>query len=64
LTWFDYMFLRVIKNTSETYVSLEQADIEYLFKVNEYLDIQEYLESAQYKAEEIKNNANKNRPKL
>lgn len=39
------MFFRAVKETSETGASLESMDLAYLFKINEYLDIQNFIES-------------------
>jgi hypothetical protein len=36
--------MRAVKEGGETAMSLESQDLEYLFKINEYLDIQNYLE--------------------
>jgi hypothetical protein len=36
--------MRAVKDGGETAMSLESQDLEYLFKINEYLDIQNYLE--------------------
>lgn len=38
------MFMRAVKDGGETAMSLESQDLEYLLKINEYLDIQNYLE--------------------
>jgi hypothetical protein len=38
------MFFRAVKEGGETAMSLELQDLEYLLKINEYLDIQSYLE--------------------
>lgn len=38
------MFFRAIKEGGETGASLESLDLNYLMKINEYLDIQSYLE--------------------
>lgn len=38
------MFMRAVKEGGETAMSLESQDLEYLLKINEYLDIQNYLE--------------------
>lgn len=36
--------MRAVKEGGETAMSLESQDLEYLLKINEYLDIQNYLE--------------------
>lgn len=38
------MFFRAVKEGGETAASLESLDLNYLMKINEYLDIQSYLE--------------------
>lgn len=38
------LFMRAVKSGGETAQSLESMDLEYLLKINEYLDIQDYLE--------------------
>jgi len=44
LTPIEVLFMRAVKDGGETAMSLESQDLEYLFKINEYLDIQNYLE--------------------
>lgn len=39
------MVFRAIKIGGETAASLATQDLEYLLKINEYLDIQDYFES-------------------
>lgn len=36
--------MRAVKDGGETAMSLESQDLEYLLKINEYLDIQNYIE--------------------
>lgn len=36
--------MRAVKECGETAMSLESQDLEYLLKINEYADIQNYLE--------------------
>jgi hypothetical protein len=36
--------MRAVKEGGETAYSLESQDLEYLLKINEYLDIQSFLE--------------------
>jgi hypothetical protein len=38
----------------ESYISLESADMAYLLKLNEYLDITEFVEEVYDREEEIK----------
>lgn len=38
------MIFRAVKEGGETAASLATQDLEYLFKINEYLDIQDYFE--------------------
>lgn len=45
----EMMFLRAVKEGGETAMSLESQDLEYLLKINEYLDIQAYLEADVHK---------------
>lgn len=51
------MIFRVVcdKRTSETRESLEKMDMTYLLKLNEYLDIQDYMEEV-HQTEAEKNN--------
>jgi hypothetical protein len=39
------MIFRAIKEGGETASSLATQDLDFLFKINEYLDIQDYFES-------------------
>lgn len=50
----DSLILRVVtdKRVSETRYSLNLYDMEYLFKLNEFLDIQDYLMEVQQKESE------------
>ena len=50
---------RAIKETSETGQSLESLDLNYLVKINEYLDIQSYIEEDIELQVEVKNKSNK-----
>lgn len=49
------MFFRAVKEGGETGQSLESLDLNYLMKINEYLDIQSYLEGDVEKQIERKN---------
>jgi hypothetical protein len=53
------MMFRAIKETSETGQSLESLDLNYLVKINEYLDIQSYIEEDIERQIERKHEANK-----
>lgn len=50
----DSLILRIVtdKRVSETRLSLNYYDMEYLFKLNEFLDIQDYLVEVQHKESE------------
>lgn len=48
--------MRAVKEGGETAMSLESQDLEYLLKMNEYLDIQNYLEGDVHKQIERKQN--------
>ncbi len=37
--------MRAVKEGGETAMSLESQDLDYLLKINEFLDIQDYLEA-------------------
>uniref|UniRef100_A0AAU8GFP2 Phage protein n=1 Tax=Salmonella phage vB_SEnST11_KE22 TaxID=3161173 RepID=A0AAU8GFP2_9CAUD len=66
LTWFDYLWCRALKNfKGESYSSLESADMAYLLKLNEYLDVEEFVSDVHEKEEESKARANQaaNRPR-
>lgn len=54
LTWFDHMMFRIIfhKECSETRKSLEEYDMDYMFKLNEYLDSLDYLEEVASQVEQ------------
>ena len=39
------MIFRAVKEGGETAASLATQDLDYLFKINEYLDIRDYFES-------------------
>lgn len=55
LTWFDYLWCRALKGfKGESYISLESADMSYLLKLNEYLDITEFVEEVYDREEELK----------
>ena len=40
----EMLFFRAVKEGGESAVSLESMDLEYLLKINEYIDIQSYME--------------------
>lgn len=66
LTWFDYLWCRALSNfKGENYLSLENADMAYLLKLNEYLDVQDFISDVNDKEETAKANSsragNKNR---
>jgi len=48
--------MRAVKEGGETAMSLESQDLEYLLKLNEYLDIQNYLEGDVHSQLERKQN--------
>lgn len=48
--------MRAVKEGGETAMSLESQDLDYLLKINEYLDIQDYLEADVNKQIEAKRN--------
>lgn len=53
LTWFDYLWCRALKNfKGESYMSLESADMAYLLKLNEYLDVEEFISDVNEREEE------------
>lgn len=44
LSWFDYLWCRALKGfKGENFSSLESADMAYLLKLNEYLDIDDFI---------------------
>ena len=58
LTWFDYLWCRALKSfKGESYSSLESADMAYLLKLNEYLDIEEFIQDVQEREEQSAANA-------
>ncbi len=55
LTWFDYLWCRALKSfKGESYMSLESADMAYLLKLNEYLDIEEFVTDVNDREEQSK----------
>ena len=55
LTWFDYLWCRALKNfKGESYFSLENADMAYLLKLNEYLDVEEFINEVSERDHEAK----------
>ena len=58
------MRFRIITKTNETLESIEHADIEDIFKLSEYLDIQQFLEDTQNKEQEATQKAQSNIPKF
>lgn len=64
LGWFDWMYCRVLKNfKGENRESLEGGDMAYLLKLNEYLDVEEFITDTDHKDQEArrKTEANKSR---
>ena len=45
LSWIDGLIFRSIKEGGETAASLATQDLDYLFKLNEYLSIQQFFEA-------------------
>jgi hypothetical protein len=45
LSWLDGMIFRAIKEGGEVASSLFEQDLDYLFKLNEYLDVQQFFEA-------------------
>jgi len=41
----DMLFMRAVKDGGETAMSLESQDLEYLLKINDYLDAMNMIES-------------------
>jgi hypothetical protein len=44
LTPIDMLFMRAVKEGGETAMSLESQDLEYLLKINDYLDAMNMIE--------------------
>jgi hypothetical protein len=65
LGWFDWMYCRVLKNfKGENRLSLETGDMAYLLKLNEYLDIENYItETDQKEQDATRATANANTPR-
>ena len=61
----DSLILRIVtdKRVSETRLSLNYYDMEYLFKLNEFLDIQDYLVEVQHKESEKQSKQQENNTK-
>lgn len=54
LTWFDYLWCRALKGfKGESYTSLESADMAYLLKLNEYLDVEDFINEVHERDMEI-----------
>lgn len=53
----DSLILRVVtdKRVAETRYTLNMFDMEYLLKLNEFLDIQDYIQEVQHKESEAAN---------
>lgn len=58
------MRFRIITKTNETLESIEHSDLEDIFKLSEYLDIQQFLEDTQNKEQEAAQKAQNNMPKF
>ena len=58
------MRFRIITKTNETLESIEHSDLEDIFKLSEYLDIQQFLEDTQNKEQEAAQKAHSNMPKF
>lgn len=55
LSWFDYLWCRALKNfKGESYMSLESADMAYLLMLNEYLDVEEFVNDVNQREEDSK----------
>ena len=55
LTWFDYLWCRALKNfKGESRVSLESADMAYLLKLNEYLDVEDFISEVERRDSDAK----------
>ena len=64
LTWFDYLWCRALKNfKGESYISLESADMEYLLKLNEYLDVEDFINDVHEKEEKSRADAEAAKPR-
>lgn len=61
LSWVDYMFFRIVSETSETRQSLDEYDIGYFLKMYEAITLKEYMESLRLTDIEIKRNQNNNK---
>lgn len=69
LTWFDHLWCRALKGyKGENRMSLESGDMEYLLKLNEYLDVEDFVTDvherdmeAAAKAEQAANKGKKGR---
>lgn len=58
------MRFRIITKTNETLESIEHSDLEDIFKLSEYLDIQQFLEDTQNKEQEAAQKAQSSMPKF
>ena len=58
LTWFDHLWCRALKGfKGENFQSLESADMAYLLKLNEYLDVEEFITDVHERDLDSKNKA-------
>ena len=64
LTWYDYMFFKIVSETSETRSSLDEYGIEYFLQLHEAIALKEYLVSLEYRDIEVKRNEEKLKPKV
>lgn len=58
------MRFRIITKTNETLESIEHSNLEDIFKLSEYLDIQQFLEDTQNKEQEAAQKAQSSMPKF
>ncbi|HBT0444898.1 TPA: hypothetical protein MCM29_005577 [Klebsiella pneumoniae] len=64
LTWYDYMFFKVVSETSETRYSLDQYGIDYFLQLHEAIALKEYIRDLEYRDIEVKRLSEKNKPKI
>jgi len=64
LTWYDYMFFRVVSETSETRYTLDQYGVEYFLQLHEAIALKEYIQDLGNKDLEVKRQNEIKKPKV
>ena len=54
MKWYEVILCKVVKNTSETFSTLDKYGVDYLLKLYEYLTYEDYVEAMYAKDTSIK----------